>query len=72
MLSLSQGHCQPLGDSDEHVCTTQYDKEADEDVMEVVQFVHETCTNSTKEYHGGIVDPHVVEGFQTLQRHAEH
>ena len=39
MLSLSQGHCQPLGDSDEHVCTTQYDKEADEDVMEVVQSV---------------------------------
>ena len=71
MLSLSQGHCQPLGDNDEQISATQYDNEASEDVMEVVQSIHEICTNSKNQDHGGIVDPHVVEGFQTLQRHAE-
>ena len=62
MLSLSQVHFQPLGDTDEHFNSTQYDYEMGEDVTIPIQYVHETCTSLEKEYHRGIVDPQVVKG----------
>ena len=40
MLSLSQLHCQPLGDNNEHINATQYDDEVGEYAMESIQYVH--------------------------------
>ena len=71
MLSLSQLHCQPLGDNNEHINATQYDNEVGEYAMESNQYVHETCTYPENKFHNNIVEPHVVKGFQALQRQEE-
>lgn len=60
MLSLSQGHCQGLGDDDEHANATQYDHEPIEDNMEVVGPC-ETHTDSATHIHNDNVDLNVVE-----------
>ena len=71
MLSLSQGHCQPLGDKNEQNSATKYDNEVGEYGMEAIQSIHKTCTYSKNKAHNNIVEPHVVKGCQALQIHEE-
>lgn len=52
LLSLSQGHCQPLGDDDEHVSATQLDDEAAQENMDAVAS-HEPHTDSAEHIQKG-------------------
>lgn len=65
MLSLSQGHCQPLGGNDEHVSAIQFDDEvAQENVEDVAS--HESHIYFAEHIQNDTIGLNVIEGCQEL------